>query len=172
MLHRLAGVERRPGTVPEPCRNGICARQAICRRGKETAQFALNGTGSLDAVSLSALSIKTAKGGLAGKLNTGWKAPYDIGFEGRLDNFDPSDLYSGSSGAVNAAAETQCKAGKRQARQGALQHPAAGWPAARPRGRQEAPISDSMACRSPAKPISRPALRTCCSKAAMPRAWT
>ena len=90
------------------------------RRGKETAQFALNGTGSLDAVSLSALSIKTAKGGLAGKLKTGWKAPYDIGFEGRLDNFDPSYFYPDYPGAINAAVKLSAKQEKDKPWQGAL----------------------------------------------------
>lgn len=90
------------------------------RRGKESAQFALNGTGGMDAVSLSQLSIKTAKGGLAGKLDAGWNAPYDIAFDGRLDNFDPSYFHPDYPGTINADLKLGAKQEKDKPWQGAL----------------------------------------------------
>ncbi len=90
------------------------------QRDKESAQFALNGTGSMEAISLSELSIKTAKGGLAGKLKTGWQAPYDIAFDGRLDNFDPSYFHPDYPGAINADLKLSVKQDKDKPWQGAL----------------------------------------------------
>jgi translocation and assembly module TamB len=72
------------------------------QRGKESAQFALNGSGSLDALVLPVLRVKTANGGLAGRLQARWKPSYDIAFDGKLDNFDPAYFFPDYPGAVSA----------------------------------------------------------------------
>ena len=78
-------------------------------RGKESAKFTLIGNGSQQDISLSALNIKTAKGGLAGKLQVQWQPDIKIAFAGKLNQFDPSYFYSDFPGAINADVKLDTK---------------------------------------------------------------
>ncbi|MBP6298997.1 MAG: translocation/assembly module TamB domain-containing protein [Arenimonas sp.] len=78
-------------------------------RGKESAKFTLIGNGSQQDISLSALNIKTAKGGLAGKLQAQWQPGLKIAFEGKLNQFDPSYFFSDFPGAINADVKLNTK---------------------------------------------------------------
>jgi translocation and assembly module TamB len=89
-------------------------------RGKESATFSLAGTGSQQAVSLSTLSVKTAKGGLTGKLQAQWQPTLDVAFEGTLNQFDPSYFYADYPGAINADLKFAAKQAKDKPWQGAL----------------------------------------------------
>lgn len=89
-------------------------------RGKESATFSLAGTGSHEAVSLSALNVKTDKGGLTGKLQAQWQPALDVVFEGSLNQFDPSYFYAEYPGAINADLKFAAKQPKDKPWQGAL----------------------------------------------------
>lgn len=86
------------GTLPEWKVNAT----GNLMRGTESAQFSLVGNGSQQAIHLSALNIKTAKGGLSGKLQAQWQPVFNLAFEGKLNQFDPSYFYAEYPGAINA----------------------------------------------------------------------
>ncbi len=71
-------------------------------RGKESARFRFNGSGSQSALEFSELDIRTAVGGLNGKLKAQWQPNMDFAFNGRMDRFDPSYFYPDFPGAINA----------------------------------------------------------------------
>lgn len=89
-------------------------------RGKESAKFSLAGTGSQEAIRLSAINVKTDKGGLAGKLQAQWQPALEVTFEGSLNQFDPSYFYAEYPGAINADLKFSAKQPKDKAWQGAL----------------------------------------------------
>jgi translocation and assembly module TamB len=78
-------------------------------RAKELAEFSLSGTGGQESIRLSELSIKTAKGGLAGKLQAQWQPTLEFVFNGELKNFDPSYFYPDYAGAIDAALDLDIK---------------------------------------------------------------
>jgi translocation and assembly module TamB len=90
------------------------------QRGTENARFTLRGAGNGDSVELPELSIRTDKGGLAGKLKAGWQAPYDIAFDGKLDRFDPSYFHPDYPGAVSADLVVKAKQDADRPWQGAV----------------------------------------------------
>lgn len=71
-------------------------------RGTESANFSLVGAGTEQSINLSALNIKTAKGGLTGKLQAQWQPFVNLAFDGKLNQFDPSYFYADYAGAINA----------------------------------------------------------------------
>lgn len=71
-------------------------------RGKETARFRFNGSGSQSALEFTEMDIRTAVGGLNGKLKAQWQPNMDFAFNGRMDRFDPSYFYPDFPGAINA----------------------------------------------------------------------
>ncbi len=89
-------------------------------RGKESATFSLAGTGSQEAIRLSALNVKTAKGGLTGKLQAQWQPALDVAFEGTLNQFDPSYFYADYPGAISANLKIAAKQPKDKPWQGTL----------------------------------------------------
>ncbi|HWS40914.1 MAG TPA: hypothetical protein VN247_06455, partial [Arenimonas sp.] len=90
-------------------------------RGVESAKFSLIGTGNEQAINLSALNIKTEKGGLSGKLLAQWQPAVNLAFDGKLNQFDPSYFYADYPGAINADVKLDAKQIKEETWQGTLQ---------------------------------------------------
>lgn len=71
-------------------------------RGKESARFRFNGSGSQSALDFTELDIRTAVGGLNGKLKAQWQPNLDFTFAGRMVRFDPSYFHPDFPGAIDA----------------------------------------------------------------------
>jgi translocation and assembly module TamB len=71
-------------------------------RGKESARFRFDGSGSQSALEFTEMDIRTAVGGLNGKLKAQWQPNPDFAFNGRMDRFDPGYFHPDFPGAVNA----------------------------------------------------------------------
>lgn len=71
-------------------------------RGKDLARFRFTGSGSQSALALSELDVRTAVGGLNGKLKAQWQPSLDFAFDGRMQRFDPSYFYPDFPGAIDA----------------------------------------------------------------------
>ena len=72
-------------------------------RGKESAKFSFTGNGGQESIDISELELKTAKGGLLGKLHVQWQSTLEFAFNGNLKQFDPSYFYPDYAGAVDAS---------------------------------------------------------------------
>ncbi len=71
-------------------------------RGKESARFRFDGAGSQSALDFTELDIRTALGGLNGKLKAQWQPNPDFAFSGRMQRFDPSFFHPDFPGAIDA----------------------------------------------------------------------
>lgn len=71
-------------------------------RGKDTARFRFSGSGGENALELREVDVRTAAGGLNGRLKARWRPDVELAFDGRMARFDPAYFFPAFPGAVDA----------------------------------------------------------------------